>query len=151
MITESDVYAQALEACGAIVYEHKRFGSYQGDWIAYVKFNDSKFFVHGEFGSCSVCDHFQREMNYSKYDAFSITESLNGDDVYVMDECRSRPLTESEKTELLGEVRSIGQRYLDDPLTYEQMRDQASRHIDWDEDAYDMVNFVEQCIKRYGK
>lgn len=152
MITEQDVYAQALEVCGASVYEHKRFGSYQGDWIAYVKFNDSKFFVHGTFGSCSVCDHFESEMSHSKWDVYSIAEALNGEDTYIWwEESSPRPLTETEKTELRGEVRTIGQRYLDDPLTYEQMIEQASRYIDWDADAEAMVEFIEQCIDRYGR
>src|ERR1041385_38155 len=55
-------YQKALEAAGAKVIDFKEFGSYQGDWFAFL---DDGQIVSGSYGSCSGCDAYQAEFGYS--------------------------------------------------------------------------------------
>lgn len=57
-------YSEALEAAGCKVIDFQEFGSYQGTWLAYVKYNGEKGIVEGSYGSCSGCDAFQAEFGY---------------------------------------------------------------------------------------
>lgn len=57
-------YSEALEAAGAKVLEYKQFGSYQGDWLAFVEYNGEKGIAQGSYGSCSGCDAFEAEFSY---------------------------------------------------------------------------------------
>jgi len=57
-------YKKCLEKADAKVLEYKEFGSYQGDWLAFVEYKGEKGIVHGSYGSCSGCDSFQSEFNY---------------------------------------------------------------------------------------
>lgn len=50
-----------METAGATVLLYEEFGSYQGDWWAKVEYNGEVRWVHGAYGSCSVCDAFQSE------------------------------------------------------------------------------------------
>lgn len=105
-------YEEALGAAGATVIDFKEFGSYQGDWWALVRFNGQVGFVTGSYGSCSGCDAFQAEMGY-------------GD----------------ERTP--EKMRAFGMRYLVDGLTdYDKALKEASRNIEWDHDAEEMVTWV---------
>lgn len=57
-------YGKALEAAGARLLSMEHFGSYQGDWIAYVEGDGgARLFVTGSYGSCSGCDAFQAEIS----------------------------------------------------------------------------------------
>lgn len=58
-------YSEALEAAGAKVIEYKEFGSYQGDWLAFVEYNGEKGIVEGSYGSCSGCDAFEAEFGWT--------------------------------------------------------------------------------------
>ena len=58
-------YELCLEKAGAKVLEFKKFGSYQGDWLAFVEYKGQKGIVQGSYGSCSECDTFAA---YSDYD-----------------------------------------------------------------------------------
>lgn len=58
-------YLKSLEAAGAKVHHFQEFGSYQGDWLACVTYKGQKGFVQGAYGSCSGCDAFQGEFDYS--------------------------------------------------------------------------------------
>jgi hypothetical protein len=58
-------YDTALEAAGAEVLDFQMFGDYQGTWIAKVKYNGEIGYVQGCYGSCSVCDAFEAEFDYS--------------------------------------------------------------------------------------
>lgn len=142
-------YIRTLQYCGATVYESKKFGSHQGDWWAFVEYNDERFFVHGRFGSCTACDSFRRE-TYSSFFYYDPFDLLNGEE-FCDDNCTIRTLTDNEKVELSGIIKMIGYRYLDDPLTYDQAIKIASEDLDWDEDAQDMVEFVNMCKEKYAK
>jgi len=54
-------YSEALEAAGCKVLNFEEFGSYQGTWLAFVKYNEETGIVEGSYGSCSGCDAFEGE------------------------------------------------------------------------------------------
>jgi len=58
-------YSESLEAAGAKVIAYEQFGSYQGDWGAYVELNGNKYIITGSYGSCSGCDAFEAEFGYT--------------------------------------------------------------------------------------
>src|SRR5574344_1829516 len=58
-------YTLALEKAGATIIDYKQFGSYQGDWLAFVEYGGIKGIVQGSYGSCSGCDAFEGEFGYS--------------------------------------------------------------------------------------
>ena len=57
-------YAVALKAAGAELLAFGEWGSYQGDWVAHVRYKGREGFVRGWYGSCSGCDAFQAEMGW---------------------------------------------------------------------------------------
>ena len=57
-------YKTCLEKAGAKVLDYKEFGSYQGDWLAFVEYKGEKGIVQGAFGSCSGCDSFAAEFDF---------------------------------------------------------------------------------------
>lgn len=57
-------YQSALEAAGVTVHDFKEFGSYQGEWVAYVTFEGETGFITGGYGSCSGCDAFESEFGW---------------------------------------------------------------------------------------
>ena len=59
-------YQMCLEKAGANVLDFKYFGSYQGDWLAFVEYKGEKGIVQGSYGSCSHCDSFESEFGYSE-------------------------------------------------------------------------------------
>jgi len=64
MIEFTNDYQRAMEAAGAKVPAFSEFGSYQGDWWAYVIHDGKMGYVHGSYGSCSGCDAFQSEFGW---------------------------------------------------------------------------------------
>lgn len=56
-------YSEALEKAGCEILDFKEFGSYQGTWLAFVKYNGERGIVEGSYGSCSGCDSFQAEFD----------------------------------------------------------------------------------------
>jgi hypothetical protein len=58
-------YEVAMKAAGAEVHEYEQFGDYQGAWWAKVTYEGNIFWVHGSYGSCSGCDAFQSEFDYT--------------------------------------------------------------------------------------
>ena len=53
-----------LEKAGANVLDFEEFGSYQGEWLAFVEYKGEKGIVQGSYGSCSGCDAFEAEFMY---------------------------------------------------------------------------------------
>jgi hypothetical protein len=112
-------YHDALEATGAIVHCMKKFGSYQGDWVAKItKLNGLTGWVHGSFGSCSFCDAFEREFYYDDDD--------------------------DEKEDYHVRLRKFGERYLNDLYSYKEIMKIAEENADWDLDAEEMVKFIKE-------
>lgn len=52
-------YARALKAAGFTVKDFAEFGSYQGDWFAFVEFDGKLGFIQDSYGSCGGCDEFE--------------------------------------------------------------------------------------------
>jgi hypothetical protein len=46
-------YKECLELAGATVIDYEEFGSYQGDWLAYVEYKGKKGFIKDYYGSCT--------------------------------------------------------------------------------------------------
>lgn len=57
-------YKTALEKAGAEVLAYAEFGSYQGDWVAKVRYQDRVFWIRDYYGSCTGCDALQADMGY---------------------------------------------------------------------------------------
>lgn len=132
-------YGKALEAAGAELHEFEQFGSYQGDWWALVTYNGTKGFVHGSYGSCSVCDAFEGEFGYGAEDECE-EHRYHGHKA----DCAT---CVSTKTEYAKRLKDFGIGYLDDVLSQEAAIKEASRHLDWDSEAEGMVAWIkaQQC------
>lgn len=128
-------YKDALEAAGAAVLAYESFGSYQGDWWAKVRYNDSTFWVHGCFGSCSVCDAFEGEFGWhgERQTCYDHEYDLPG---FPCMACEDKQ--ESYRKRLV----EFGKSYLDDPFTHAQALAKASENLEWDMDASTMVKFL---------
>lgn len=109
-------YKEALEAAGAEVILFKGFGSYQGDWWAKVKYNGHEGWVTGSYGSCSGCDAFEAEFDWG----------------------------DNEKDDYQSRLCDFGKGYLDDILTQDEAEEAASKYLDWDFDAQEMVDWIRQ-------
>lgn len=108
-------YEAALQAAGVVVEGFENFGSYKGAWWAKVKAPDGKsYFVEGSFGSCSYCDAFEAEFGWDA----------------------------EEQPDYAERMRRFGLEYLDNALTKEQALAKASKDIEWDLDAKDMVEWI---------
>lgn len=114
-------YREALEAAGAEILAFKEFGSYQGDWLAKVRYGGDTFWLRDYYGSCSGCDAFEADVGWSPW----------GDD-------------EAEKAEYDAKVKAFGARYLEpqERLTFDQALKKAGENVEWDSDAEEMVAFV---------
>jgi len=112
-------YKESLQAAGAKIVDFGYFGSWEGNWWALVMYEGRTGWIHDYFGSCSVCDAYEAEFGWDREDAE----------------------TEEERFKRLVE---FGKTYLDDLMTQEQAEKRAGRDLDWDLDAEDMLEFVEQ-------
>ena len=114
-------YADCLELAGAKVYAYERFGSYQGDWWALIRFNGKRLWIHGYYGSCSVCDALQG-VDWSTWN------------------------TEEENLKAVEGLRALGVDALDDGEesfdSDESALARAGENIEWDMDAPPMVEFI---------
>lgn len=104
-------YKLALIAAGATVIDTKYAGSYQGTWGSIVEYNGKKGLVTGSFGSCSVCDAFQAEFDYSN-DEVSYDEKtgkyykgyyLEDDNEITKEEYEAEKLAYQQKLAKFGE------------------------------------------------
>ena len=107
-------YELALEKAGAIVHAYKEFGSWQGDWWAHVTHDDRTGFVHGYFGSCTVCDAFSAEFGYDA----------------------------EEEPDYEQRLAAFGRDYLEVIHTPEQAVAAASEDLEWDLDAQKVVDWI---------
>lgn len=126
-------YYQALEAAGAKVHSFEQFGSYQGDWWALLTFNGVTGWVNGSYGSCSGCDAFEGEMGSfsshyhgEKY-VWGLEDMLDG-----CENCQTYKIKLAE----------FGMAYLGNILSQEDALVSASRWIEWDMDAKEMVEYI---------
>lgn len=130
-------YREALEAAGAEVQEFESFGSYQGDWWARVVYKGREGWVHGGYGSCTGCDAFQSEF-------WDPRDTHRHGDQYISETSPEdwTPETCAICAEMQTRLREFGERYLDDILTQEEAEQEASRHLSWDLDAREVVDWL---------
>lgn len=144
-------YKMCLEKAGAEVLDFKHFGSYQGTWMAFVNYGGKKGIVEGSYGSCSGCDAFEAEFDYSK-------EPTIGDDgkyfrnYQVWDE--DNECTKEEYDRLIDDYEqklvAFGRRYcgtLSDPDLYERPHFEARlkqlKEGDWfDDEEKEQINWA---------
>lgn len=67
MINDKSPYAYAIKKAGAEVHIFGEFGDYQGTWCAKVTYQNITGWVIGSYGSCSGCDTFEAEFEYSSH------------------------------------------------------------------------------------
>lgn len=127
-------YQEALQAAGAEVLAFQEFGSYQGDWIAKVTYGGQTGYVTGSYGSCSGCDAFQGEFDFSR--------NRECEDHRYMSKCDACEVCDAASADYDRRLREFGEGYLGDVLTQEQAEAFASRNWDWDTDAQEMVEWV---------
>jgi hypothetical protein len=107
-------YHLALDCAGVEVLDFAEFGSYQGRWIAKVRFpNGEEYFVSDYYGSCSGCDAFEAEFGWSDQD----------------------------KPDYAHHLRDFGREFLTNCMTKEQAEAELGEHI-YGADDQDMINWV---------
>ena len=129
-------YQEAMQAAGAEVHEFQEFGSYQGDWCAKVTYNGQTGWVTGSYGSCSNCDAFEGEFGYSSHDC-------NGDVCYSPFYGNNEFRDGCETCQSLKErFIKFGQEYLECIMSQEMAEENASKNLEWDMDAQNMLDFI---------
>jgi len=133
-------YETALIAAGANVKAMKSFGSYQGEWWALVEYEGRVGWINGSYGSCSGCDAFQANFNYD-YDEGHTHAEPGG---YYFDAV-DRPVPGCPVCDLTqAKLAEFGKRYVDPDyiLDQEEAIKSASKYIEWDMDAQEMVDWI---------
>lgn len=128
-------YKESLEAAGAKVLAFNEFGSYQGDWYAKVDYNGQKGWIHSYYGSCSGCDAFQAEFDYSEHDHGEEYCSPIYDG--FKDGCQECEVVKNKLSD-------FGKSYLSDIQPFENVLKKASENVDWDMDADEMVKWLKE-------
>lgn len=135
-------YEAAIEAAGAEVLESERFGDYQGNWYAIVRYGGKVLLVGGAYGSCSGCDRYESWAEEHREHCWDHWTSEEQDGC---GECKA--LKESHRAALA----EFGRDYLDNPLIpAAELQEQRSR-LEWDpEEAAKIIGFIQGAIERYG-
>lgn len=133
-------YEGALEAAGAVVHVSEFFGSYQGDWWAKVTYEGTTGWVHGSFGSCSGCDALQAEFDYDdepekKFKDWAESWKREG-------QKNTRWEWQKAKTAFQKRYADFGRSYLGGLMTQEEAEAEAGKHLEWDSDAQQMLDFL---------
>lgn len=128
-------YENALKCAGAEVHKFADFGSYQGDWWAKVTYEGNTGWINGSYGSCSGCDAFQSEFDYTSHECDG-TRRWPGDSNFN-ENCEDCQNTKTRLT-------AFGKEYLSRIYTQEEAEKEANRNIDWDSDAKEMVEFIKE-------
>lgn len=139
-------YCEAMEAAGAEVLAFQEFGSYQGDWWALVKYEGESGWVHGYYGSCSGCDAFQGEFDYSDQDQCS-------DHKYEYPKPES--CTECDKAKIVYQEKlaAFGKSYVFGGIMTQAEAEKESREYDWCGEDYTKTieGEMTEFIKLKGK
>lgn len=129
-------YEEALEAAGAVVHAFGQFGDYQGTWWAKVTYNGEVGWTNGSYGSCSGCDAFEAEFGFTDRGCDEHRDSPRPED------CLDCKQVEDAYNIRLAD---FGRSYLDDMLwTTEKALEEASRNLEWDSEAKDVVKFIKE-------
>lgn len=128
-------YKECLEKAGAEVFAYEEFGSYQGDWLAFVEYNGERGIVQGSYGSCSGCDAFQGEFDYSEPEEYNGKYYKTGNTWDEDDQCTHEEYLQA-KEELDKRYADFGRGYLEplyDKAHYERRlaKINANDEDDW--------------------
>jgi len=107
-------YQGSLEAVGASILAISYFGSYQGDWWAKVEYQGELGWVHGYYGSCSMCDAFEAEFGWN----------------------------DDQEPDYQKRLIDFGKRYLNNLYTQEEAEKESGKNLDWDGEAQEMLEFI---------
>jgi len=130
-------YEGCMELAGATVHVFQEFGSYQGDWWAKVTYGPYTGWVNGSYGSCSGCDSFQAEFDCGNDHAHEDNDYINASNLY------ENYNKNCEKcVELKDKLIKFGEDYLSYIYTQEEAEKKAAEHLEWDDDAKEMVDFI---------
>ena len=137
-------YQDCLERAGATVHKFKSFGDYQGQWWAKVTYKGVTGWVNGSFGSCSGCDAFHHEFDYSVDHPKpgrdnDWEEHSRYDDDFPFKDC-------PECDKVVERMVKFGENYLNDLLTQAEAEKEAMPSWkDWqDEDDTEVLNFLKE-------
>jgi hypothetical protein len=129
-------YKECLELAGATVIDHKEFGSYQGDWIAYVEYKGERGFIKDYYGSCSQCDAYEAEFGFISHFHIDDKYYYPHSDGYK-NNCK---LCQKEKLKAI----KFGEEYLKDILDYSDILKEISKNLQWDTSANEMLDFIKK-------
>lgn len=127
-------YTSALQAAGAEVLHYSTFGSYQGDWYAFVRHEGKTGWIHGYFGSCSHCDAFEGEFGY---DASEIWDDDKNE--YV------------PNPDYPARLAAFGKRYLGELQSTQAIVNNIVPDIEWDLDAEEALKWILSVAKLHGE
>ena len=126
-------YKECLEFAGAKVICMEEFGDYQGSWMAKVEYNGKVSWVLGSFGSCSGCDSFLGEFDFNNHE-------FNGAEHDEKSPVEGCPKCDEVKKRMAG----LGMTYLTDLRTQEEIEAYCNKHLEWDSEAQEMLDWVKQ-------
>ena len=140
-------YSEALTAAGCNVLDFQEFGSYQGDWLAFVEYKGEKGIVTGCYGSCSGCDSFQAEFDYGSDNEFYTENGKFYKSFYADPE---EEVTESEynesKEKYNKRLADFGQSYLSGGLYnrahYESLLEKLDPEDYFDQETKEQIDWV---------
>jgi hypothetical protein len=125
-------YQEAIEANDFVVKDFKEFGSYQGTWIAIIETEDGDRFIEGSYGSCSGCDAFQAEFDYSD------EPSERDGKYYVNYEETTKEEHDKAAETYKQRLKKFGESYTDDQQTKEEIvaryEKKCAEEYAWDDD-----------------
>jgi hypothetical protein len=126
-------YQETLEAAGAEVLAFGEFGSYQGDWLAKVRYKGAVRFLKGSYGSCSGCDSLQAEFGYN--------DEVCSDHRWE-DKNPNCQACKTAKAEYDAKVVRFGQGYLDDSSDPKVLLEEFTKQAEWDHDAKEILKWL---------
>lgn len=92
---EIDGYDIVATARGQEVIWYEMFGGYQGEWVLIAK-DKKNFYIYKDwYGSCSGCDSFQAEFDYSS--AYSINDKVVQDFIEKYKPFLTMPITKLKR------------------------------------------------------
>lgn len=131
-------YREAIKAAGVTVKAFESFGSWQGDWLAYI--GEGRF-IHGAFGSCSVCDAFQAEFGYHQVPVVG-ERDWDTDAVY----------TQEDVDAYNRRLAAFGARYVHaNNLTLEEIEKEYGPRWEDDDSHEEIVKWARERVKEDSK
>lgn len=132
-------YDKAIEATGVKIKEYKEFGSYQGTWVAVLE--DGRI-IEGSYGSCSGCDAYQAEFDYSEPQAYDDGTYRSGsyDDI-------SKEEYDAAMVEYNEKLRTFGLSYVSEAQTFDEAIARYEKKIS-DEYAWEDDKEIYEWLKQ---